>query len=239
VHDSPMNLARSGLAFLVCLSLLGCAHHPRYDKAAKADLDRRAAAFMPSGQAFPPPATSAPKQLVIGQWTQHKLVNEKGEVSLITYKVVGEQQGAYWIEIANESYYGKTVVKLLLALGDRTNPNTMEVLAAKFKDNQGRVTDLRGPAVPMNRALWQGSVNMLAVTWRGLPQEAASVVAGNFMGCFKASTDASWGIWRATSMTWMHPMVPINGLVKSVGMDRPAAVELVGFGDYGATSEIP
>jgi hypothetical protein len=233
-----MNMARCYLVLpLLCLSFLACGHG--YDKVAKKDIDRRVAALLPSGQTFPPPAVVLPRQLVIGQWTQHKLINEKGELSLITYKIVGEERGAHWIEIANESYYGKTVVKLLIALGDRTNPNTMEVFAAKFKDKQGRVTEIQGPMIQANRGLWQASVNMLAVRWQGLPQEATSVVAGNFMACFKASTDASWGIWRATSMTWMHPVVPINGLVKSVGMDRPATVELVGFGEIGATSEIP
>jgi hypothetical protein len=235
-----MSMARSRYAlpvFFVCVSLLGC--HHGVDTAAKVDIDRRVAALVPSGQAFPPPAVIVPRQLVIGQWTQHKLTNEKGELSLITYKIVGEENGAYWIEMANESYYGKTVVKLLLTLGDRTNPNTMEIHAAKFKDKEGKVFELQGPMIPANRALWQGSVNMLAVRWQGLLQEAVSVVAGNFMACFKASTDASWGVWGATSMTWMHPMVPINGLVRSVGMDRPATVELVGFGELGATSEIP
>jgi hypothetical protein len=34
-------------------------------------------------------------------------------------------------------------------------------------------------------------------------------------------------------------MVPISSLVKSVGIDRPSSMELVGFGESGATSEIP
>lgn len=33
--------------------------------------------------------------------------------------------------------------------------------------------------------------------------------------------------------------VPINGLVKSVGIDNPNTIELVAFGDSGATSELP
>jgi hypothetical protein len=37
----------------------------------------------------------------------------------------------------------------------------------------------------------------------------------------------------------MHPVVPISGLVKSTGLDRPTSMELVGFGETGGTSEIP
>ena len=222
---------------LVGLSLLGCG--PSIDAAAKADIDRRVAALAPSGQGFPAPAGLAPKPIVVGQWTQHKLVSEKGELSLITYKIVGEEAGAYWVEVANESYYGKTVTKLLLAVGDRTSPSTMEIRAVKTKDKNGKVTELQGPMIQLMRSLWQGSVNMLAVSWQGLPQENLIVVAGNFTLCFKARTDASWGAWHTAATSWMHPSVPISGLVKSVGIDKPSTMELVGFGELGAASEIP
>jgi hypothetical protein len=79
----------------------------------------------------------------------------------------------------------------------------------------------------------------LAVAWQGLPQENASVTAGTFAACFKAVTDASWGLWRSSATSWMHPTVPLSGLVKSVGISRPTSMELVGFGGSGATSEIP
>ena len=181
----------------------------------------------------------APKPLVIGQWTQHRLTNDKGETSLVTYKIVGEESGAYWVEVANESYYGKTVTKLLLVLGDRTNPSTMEIRAVKTKDKNGKISEFQDPVIHLMRSMWQGSLNMLAVSWQGLPQEAMNVVAGNFAACFKARTDASWGAWHTTSTTWMHPMVPINSLVKSVGIDRPSTMELIGFGESGATSELP
>lgn len=203
------------------------------------DIDQRLAALTPSGQAFPAPITLMPKPLVVGQWTQHKLVNEKGEPSLMTYKIVGEEGGAYWFEVANESYFGKTVTKMLVAVGDRMNPNTMEIRAVKMKDKKGKVSEIQGPMIQFMKAALQGSVNMLAVSWQGLPQEPMNVVAGYFTACFKARTDASWGAWRSVSTSWMHASVPISGLVKSVGIDHPTSMELVGFGEMGAFSEIP
>jgi hypothetical protein len=219
------------------LSLPACG--PSIDAAAKADIDRRVAAMAPSGQPFAAPTGVVPKPMANGQWTLHKLMNEKGEVSFLTYKVVGEEAGAYWVEVANESYYGKTVTKLLLALGDRTNPSTMEIRAVKLKDKHGKVSEVQGPMIQLTKSMWQGSVNMLAVSWQNLPQDSVEVVAGNFVLCFKARTDASWGAWHSAATSWMHPMVPISGLVKSVGIDKPTTMELVGFGDAGAVSEIP
>jgi hypothetical protein len=231
--------AHPRLAPIVLFGLCAVACGPRIDAAAKADIDRRVAALAPSGQMFPAPSGLAPKPIVVGQWTQHKLTNEKGEVSLLTYKVVGVEGDAVWIEMANEGYYGKTVTKILLAIGDRMSPSTMEIRAVKMKDKNGKLTELQGPMIQLMRSLWQGSVNMLAVSWQGLPQENMAVIAGNFILCFKARTDASWGAWRSVSTTWMHPAVPLSGLVKSVGVDKPVTMELVGFGETGAVSEIP
>jgi hypothetical protein len=227
-------------AIAVCvgvLALAGCG--PSIDKAAKADIDHRIGAMLPSGVFFPAPVGLGPKPLAIGQWTQHKVTSDKGQASLLTYKIVGEEGGAYWVEIANESYYGKLVHKILVAMGDGSNPAAMEIRAIKMKDKQGKVTELQAAQIQTMRPLFQPSINMLAVSWQGLPQENVGVIAGTFTSCFKAMTDASWGLWRAVATSWMHPNVPLNGLVKSVGITRPMTIELVGFGDSGATSEIP
>ena len=211
---------------LACIGFAACG--PSIDSASKKDIDQRIAALGHTGQSFPAAAALVPKPLVIGQWTQHLMMNEKGE-----------HGGAFWFEVANENYYGKTVSKILVFPGDRMNPGTMEIRAVKLKDKSGKVSEVDGPSLQLMRSLWQGSINMLAVSWQGLPQESMPVIAGTFNGCFKARTDASWGVWRSLSTTWMHPMVPISGLVKSAGVDRPTSMELVGFGETGATSEIP
>ena len=225
------------LGLLALLGHSGCG--ASIDSAAKADIDQRLSAMVSTGQSFAAPAVLVPKPFVVGQWTQHRLLNEKKEPSLITYKIVGEDSGAFWVEVANESYYGKTVTKLLLFIPDRANPQTMEIRAVKMKDKDGRVSELQGAMVQLMRSAYEGAINMLAVSWQGLPRESVSVTAGRFSDCFKARTNASWGVWHASSATWMHPVVPISGLVKSEGIDRPASMELVGFGETGATSEIP
>ena len=221
------------------LALAATACGPSIDPAAKADIDRRVATLAPGGQTFTAPAIFAPRPMVVGQWTTHKLVNDKGQPSFMTYKIVGEEAGAFWIEVLREDYFGKTVTKMLLFMGDRMNPATMEVRAVKMKDKQGRVSEFTGPMLQLMKSMWQGSVNMLLVAWQGLPQEDADVVAGRFSGCFKARTDASFGPWHSAATSWAHPAVPISGLVRSQGIDHPYTMELVAFGDSGATSELP
>jgi hypothetical protein len=235
-----MSTSASRSATLILISsvfLPACG--PSIDAAAKLDIDRRVAALVPAGQTFSPPTVAAPKPLQVGQWTLHKLVNEKGEPSLTTYKIVGEDSGAYWVEVADESYMGKTVTKMLVSFGDRANPSTMEIRSIRLKDRDGKISEIEGPMIESMRALWQGAASLLAVSWQGLPQESMNVVAGNFAACFKARTPAGWGPLHSASNVWAHPMVPIIGLVKSAGLDHPTTMELIGFGDSGATSEIP
>lgn len=104
--------------------LLGCG--PSIDPAAKADIDRRVATLKPRGQNYPAPAAFIPRPYVVGQWTQHKLVDDKGQPSFMTYKVVGQDGGAYWVEMSNESYLGKNITKMLLSIGDCMNPESVE-----------------------------------------------------------------------------------------------------------------
>jgi hypothetical protein len=233
-----LSFPRTGSLILIFSTVLA-ACGPSLDSAAKLDIDRRVAALVPVGQSFSAPSVAAPKPLQVGQWTLYKLVNEKGEPSLTTYKIVGEDSGAFWVEVADESYLGKTVIKLLVAFGDRANPSTMEVRSIKVKDKNGKITGIEGPTIESMRSLWQGAASLLAVSWRGLPQESMEVVAGNFASCFRARTQSGWGLLHSASNVWSHPMVPVIGLVKSAGLDRPTTMELVGFGDSGATSEIP
>ncbi|HEY2902482.1 MAG TPA: hypothetical protein VGL59_18000 [Polyangia bacterium] len=221
--------------FISSLLLLGCA--PSVNPAAKADIDRRLAALGPPTQTFPAPTGFAPLPFQIGQWITDKLVDENGRPSLLTYKVIGEDAGAFWLETATESYSGRTMMKMLLAIPSRMDPNSIDIRAAAIKDANGHVTNFDGPMLGLMRGTLKGALSTLVVSWQGLPQEDATVPAGTFAGCFKSRTDASWGPWHAASTSWSHPAVPLNGLVKSQGIDRPNTIELIAFGLSGAVSE--
>jgi hypothetical protein len=222
---------------LLSISAVACG--PSIDPAAKADIDRRVSLFAPGSNVYPAVASFTPRPLTVGQWTQLKLTDDKGQPSILTYKIVGAEADAYWVEVVNESYLGKNVTKMLLYFGDRANPASMEIRSVRIKDKDGRVTPFDGPMISLMKSMWQGVLTTLTVTWQGLPQEDVAVVAGHFAACYKARTDASFGPFRSAATSWSHASVPINGLVKSVGIDHPNTMELVAFGETGATSEIP
>jgi hypothetical protein len=232
-------LAVPGLLCALALGASACG--PSIDPALKADVDRRVALLKPSGQSFPAPVTAAqPMPMAVGQWVQYRVTDEKKQPGFFTMKVVDELQGAYFIEYVNEGYTGKTVTKLHLYLGDRSNPEAMDVRGVKMKDAKGTVTELPPEMLAMMRGTYRNLLQMVTVSWQGLPQENIAVPAGSFAGCFKAQTEASFGPFQSQNLSWSHPAVPLSGLVRSQGVDKPTTFELVAFGEKGGgLSEIP
>jgi hypothetical protein len=226
----------AGLALVAgLLAVAGCG--PSIDPAAKADIDQRVSALKAGEAAFPAPSGFVPMPLAVGQWTQHKMVND-GSPSFMTYKIVGEEGGAYWVETVHESYAGKTIQKMLIAFGNRMDPKQVEIRAVKIKDSKGRVTEQPKEMMPLLQSLYKKAVTSLVLNWQGMPQEDAAVPAGRFAGCYHGRSEGSFGPWSATSDGWSHPSVPISGLVRSQGVDKPFTMELVAFGLTGAQSEL-
>jgi hypothetical protein len=225
----------TGAGLLLALALGGCG--PSIDPAAKADIDGRMSALQGAGAVVPAPATFEPLPLAAGQWSQYKMVDDKGNPSFLTYKVLGEEGGAYWIETLHESYFGRTAQKMLIAFASRTDPSQMEIRAVVTLDKRGNVNPMPPAMMPLLQSSFRSALAALVINWQGLPQEPAAVPAGHFDGCFRARTEAQWGPYRSTADSWRHPAVPVSGLVRSQGLDHPFTMELVAFGMTGATAD--
>ena len=227
------------VSFAVATAAALSACGPSIDPAAKADIDRRSSLLSPGAQAYPAPGAFMPRPLAVGQWVQYRMVDDKNQPSFLTHKVVGAEGNAFWIEGVTESYTGKQVTKILAFLGDRTNLSAVEIWGVKTRDHKGHVQEFDKSMLSIMQGLWKGAIEGLIVSWQGQPQEDATVPAGRFTSCFKARSDVAWGPWHSASTGWSHAAVPISGLVKSQGIDKPMTMDLVGFGDTGAVSELP
>jgi hypothetical protein len=228
------------LLTVAAVAVAASACGPSIDPAAKADIDRRVAMLQPGSTTIPAPGAGvfAPLPFAVGQWSQYKMINDKNEPSFLTYKIVGQEGDAVWLEMVNETYTGKMIQKMLVAFGNRMDPNSVEIRAVKTKDQKGNVNEMPPPVIQLMQSTYRGAVSMLIINWQGLPQESTAVPAGRFDGCFKARTDAQWGPWRSTADSWAHPAVPLSGTVRSQGVDHQFTMELAAFGMSGAVSEL-
>jgi hypothetical protein len=234
--SSRRSLTVAGLAVALALAAAACGG-PSINAAAKADIDRRAAALQQSGRIIEGPSGPEPRPLAAGQWMTVKQTDDKNQPSFVTYKVIAEEAGAYWLEIASDTYYGHSASRMLVAFGDRRDPASFEIRSMKTKHTDGRIEETPEPLLRMMRSTYAAALENLVVRWQHTAQEDTSVFAGTFPGCFKGRSTVSFAGFTATSDVWWHSEVPINGLVKSVGVDKPMTTELVDYGYEGATSE--
>jgi len=234
-------LARRTFHLVVLLSAavcaLGSSAHPSINAAAKADVDRRLGALQPNPRSVPPPTVAEPMPLAVGQWASFKQTDSDGKPSIVTYKIVGMQDGAYFYEMSMDTYYGHSAMRMLVAVGDRRDPKTVDIRAVTTKDYQGRVQEMPPSMLGMLKSSYGSMIDQLTITWDQLPQEDAQVTGGRFAGCYKTRSTVEFMGQSSTSDAWFHPAVPVNGMVKSVGVDRPMTMELIDFGVEGATSE--
>ena len=220
-----------GVLLLALTTACGASINDAY----KADLDRRLAGLHGSDASYASVDSFEPLPLAAGQWIQFKFVNEKREPSLVKYSVVGQEGNAYWFEITQENYYHRSDTRLLIAIGDRKDPGSYDVRAFAMKTD-GKLHDYPPGMLGLFRSLYKPIVENLVVDWNNLPREDTRVTAGEFHGCFKHRAAFSFGPYHQTSDGWSHPLVPINGLVRSVGVDKPITMELTAFGTEGAKS---
>jgi hypothetical protein len=222
------------LALAVTLTLGACA--PSIDAAAKSDVDRRMTALSMSDSAIPAPTSATPMPMAAGQWSTYKFMNSKGEPSFLTMKLVGQEGPAFWYETVHESYYGKSATRMLVDFGDRRNPDTITIKAAKLKDNKGQVTEYPENMIGLMNSILRGNLGPIVIDWTGMPQEDAAAPAGKFAGCYKGRSQVSFAGFSSATTAWGHTAVPLSGMVRSVS-DKGETMELVAYGTSGAQSE--
>jgi hypothetical protein len=225
---------------LASLSCLAAACGPTVDPAAKADLDRLLAQLPNSDETFPPSESFLPMALGVGQWTQHRVTDARGAASLLTYKLVGQENGGYWLETINQSYGGREAVKMLVVLTQGREPAGMEIRALRLKKGKSAAVDVD----PGAREQYRGALDLLASSFEGQEKDDLRVPAGHFIGCYKAEIQGPWGPWQTPSVVCAHPSVPLSGIVRATPIGhggsgaKAGLMELVSFGVTGAEAEL-
>jgi hypothetical protein len=207
------------------------------DPAMRADVDRQVATLQPRATTYPAPTSTEPMPLAPGQWVKLKLVDKQSRPSFMTYKVVGQEGDAHWIEVKTEQYSGKTVLKMLLALGDRTDVNKVEIRRLIVKQGDRAPMDYQSPMLDIVKGTYKSVARGLVVDWKSLPRETKTAPAGTFEDSFTGQSEVSLFGFSSRAKSWSHPAVPIQGLVHSDGEDG-SKIDVVDFGTSGATSEL-
>jgi hypothetical protein len=233
--------------------LTGCA--APVDPIAKAEMDARIASLGGASTIVPAPQALESMPLAVGQWAEYELTTRGRQPKFLTQKIVAQEDGAFWFEVVHDTYQGRVVEQLLVAVGDRRDPAKVELRAVRRREPGGQVVTMsRGDLWAAKNELgpvgiyWDDAIDAaLIVNWRGQPQEPVIVPAGRFDGCYRKHGEMLWPRWvrdRRAHDSWSHPAVPLSGLVRLQAYfladghaEAPRFVsELVAYGTTGARS---
>lgn len=193
----------------------------------------------PKGGEVSRPTSVELAPFTVGQWSKYRTTMDDGTTAEITYKIVGEEQGAHWVEIVRGAADAGTVMQLLVKLTSRSDPNGIEIKAARIRMPNSEMRELRedklGPTADgYKKALADVFVPNLA----GTPQEDVSVPAATFRGAYKRQQKLDVSDGSPDQVVWLHPAVPISGVVKSEEVGKAGKTELLTWGTSGAKSEM-
>ena len=178
-------LSRHVLFFVAMFGLSACGQS--VNPALQSSIDKRVLSFQQSSDnVYDAPQSATPLPLAVGQWTSYKLMDKDGNPALMTFKVVGEDAGAYWLETVRETYYEKQITLLLLDLGQGRSLDDVQVRAMKQKIDDHSPTEFPAAMLGLMKNLWKPMVENMVVDWQGKDQDDMRVPAGVFSKCYQA-----------------------------------------------------
>jgi hypothetical protein len=177
--------------------------------------------------------------LAVGQWVRYGIRYTDGRRSQLTYKVVDREQNALWVELVTGVPNAGTVLELLIGPGSRATLDGRRIEAARISMPNGAVRELRGAMLEPSRPGYSKALSPLfSVPFAHAPQETVKTAAGSFAGCHRLERDLVFGELDGTFTVWMHPSVPVTGLLRATAKSGEATIELDGFGTHGAHSSM-
>lgn len=233
-------MSRFPLLACLALAVAGCGKPTSTDGAGPASTAGTSLAAPPpqGGEVARPTATElAP--LGVGQWTKYKVAIEDGSSLEITYKIVAEEAGGHWLEIVRGAADAGTVMQLLIKVKNRADPGSLELEAARIRMPNNQTRELRGEALKVSADAYRKMLaDVFVPSLAGVPQEDVTVPAATFRGAYKRQQKVETAQATTDQNVWIHPAVPISGVVKSEEIGKPNKTELLTWGVSGAKSEL-
>ena len=188
-----------------------------------------------------PEAGGAPAATV-GSWVRYRLDWRAGGRSFTEYRLVGREGDTLFIEVTDHRDEGTQHVRLEVVPND--GPAGHRLVGLAFKNTRGiervpqRLLATFGPMLQQ----WLGMLFPGAI--EGGERETVEVPAGTFEGSAKVPREMSYQGVSLTADVWLHPAVPLTGMVRFMGRGeggQPSArgghqLELLAFGSRGAES---
>lgn len=224
-----MNKVLTILALTAALTLSGCSGSQK--KAGPFDSMIKNGNKTFASKKFTKPKPWAPGQyIVIGTL-------DDGEIESVTKTTIVRKEAGGWVfETVTTDDDGKSTGMQMLVKGMDTaiaknDASKIKVLWIKMLQNDGTVQKVEGDAMMFYNAILQTTWNSLLIAGTSTAGGAVKVPAGSFAGTTKMHTAVKIVFVTVEGDSYLHPDVPINGVVKTVSDD--SVTELIDFGFNG------
>ncbi len=193
-----------------------------------------------AGKSYPAgPQFKKPMPWLAGQYVVVGTTTNGVHKSVSKTILVRQEQGGWVIETSTLSGNGEEKVTQMLITGfDQAmatgDTSGLDLVWIKTLKKDGGVTTTQGAQLGFMKGLYKSAYENL-VTQASSAADGGSVAvpAGSFAGTSTIKTTMKVMISTIEMQTWLHPAVPINGMVKSMTTDGKTVVELLSFGTNG------
>jgi hypothetical protein len=180
-----------------------------------------------------------PMPYKVGQYVVTGMSSPSGR-SVSKMAIVGKEQGGWIIETHSLTQNSESTMQMLVLGMEKVyetgNIDDLEIIWVKIKPHGEAVQTIEGPMLTLTKGLYKKALTGLEVqTTMSTEGGTVRVPAGKFIGTLKTSSEVSFLGKKYLSDAWFHPLVPINGMVKSVSKNGDTIIELLDFGVSGAS----
>ena len=165
---------------------------------------------------------------------------DDNEIESVTRSTIVRKEAGGWVfetittNDDNETTGMQILIKGMDTAVAKSDPSKISVVWVKMLDKDGKVNKIEGDALAMYNMMLQSTwYNIIISGTKYTAGGAVKVPGGNFAGTTKVHTKVKVVFTTVEGDSYLHPDVPINGVVKSVFDDEDEATVLVDFGFNG------
>lgn len=223
-----MNRLFSVVITVSIIAAAGCSSAPK-----KSPLDGE---WLGKNKSFAAKKYLKPMKWSAGHFVVTGSVNDGERESVTRSLVVGKESGGWIFEtVTTNAKKEVTGMQMLIKGYDKAiaknDASQIEIVWIKMLDKNGKINRIEGDAVKfynvMMKATWE---NMIISAVNSTSGGAVKVPAGSFAGTTKIHTKVKL-VFTVEGDSYLHPDIPVNGVVKSVSGDN--VTELLDFGFNG------
>ena len=225
-----MNKLFTVLTLVTVIALSGCSSSSKKESPLDAD-------WQGKGKSFTNKKFAKPMKWAAGQYVVNGTIDDGEKVSIVKSLVVGKESGGWVFETITTDKDKKVSGMQMLIKGYETamtknDASQIKVEWVKVLNQDGKVEKIEGQGLMMYNVILQSTWNNIIINSINYTASGAvKVPAGNFAGTTKVHTSVKILFTTIEGDSYLHPDVPVNGVVKTVAKD--SVTELIDFGFNG------